>query len=137
PNANVLAEASLGQDAGDAGTSHDFKYGLMPGPSSDFKYGLLPGAANDFKYGLLPESWPKQETWENGESSLNMNKLKCPHCTYVAKYRRTLKRHLLIHTGVRSFSCEICGKLFTRREHVKRHSLVHKKDKKYKYLHRT
>uniref|UniRef100_G1P5M7 Zinc finger and BTB domain containing 10 n=1 Tax=Myotis lucifugus TaxID=59463 RepID=G1P5M7_MYOLU len=113
PNANVLAEASLGQDAGDAGTSR---------------------AANDFKYGLLPESWPKQETWENGESSLNMNKLKCPHCTYVAKYRRTLKRHLLIHTGVRSFSCEICGKLFTRREHVKRHSLVHKKDKKYKCM---
>lgn len=53
-----------------------------------------------------------------------MNKLKCPHCSYVAKYRRTLKRHLLIHTGVRSFSCDICGKLFTRREHVKRHSLV-------------
>nr|KAF6326831.1 zinc finger and BTB domain containing 10 [Pipistrellus kuhlii] len=124
-NANVLAEASLGQDGGDAGTSHDFKYGLMPGPSS---------AANDFKYGLLPESWPKQETWENGESSLNLNKLKCPHCTYVAKYRRTLKRHLLIHTGVRSFSCDICGKLFTRREHVKRHSLVHKKDKKYKCM---
>ncbi|KAM5314958.1 zinc finger and BTB domain-containing protein 10 isoform 2-T2 [Glossophaga mutica] len=128
------------------GTSHDFKYGLMPGPSSDFKYGLLPGtsndfkyglipgASNDFKYGLLPESWPKQESWENGESSLNTNKLKCPHCTYVAKYRRTLKRHLLIHTGVRSFSCDICGKLFTRREHVKRHSLVHKKDKKYKCM---
>ncbi|XP_036120243.1 zinc finger and BTB domain-containing protein 10 isoform X2 [Molossus molossus] len=121
-NSNLLAEASLGQDGGDAGTSNDFKYGL------------LPGAANDFKYGLLPESWPKQETWENGESSLNMNKLKCPHCTYVAKYRRTLKRHLLIHTGVRSFSCDICGKLFTRREHVKRHSLVHKKDKKYKCM---
>uniref|UniRef100_A0A8C9Q3C7 C2H2-type domain-containing protein n=1 Tax=Spermophilus dauricus TaxID=99837 RepID=A0A8C9Q3C7_SPEDA len=145
-NANLLAEACSGQDGGDAGTSHDFKYGLMPGPSSDFKYGLipgtsndfkyglLPGASNDFKYGLLPESWPKQETWENGkdtdrrnfdsESSLIMNKLKCPHCSYVAKYRRTLKRHLLIHTGVRSFSCDICGKLFTRREHVKRHSLV-------------
>ncbi|XP_054241498.1 zinc finger and BTB domain-containing protein 10 [Indicator indicator] len=116
------------------GTSSDFKYGLLPGTSSDFKYGLLPGTSNDFKYGLLPESWPK-EAWENGDSSaLIMNKLKCPHCNYVAKYRRTLKRHLLIHTGVRSFSCDICGKLFTRREHVKRHSLVHKKDKKYKCM---
>ncbi|XP_002692786.3 zinc finger and BTB domain-containing protein 10 [Bos taurus] len=145
-SANLLTEASSGQEGGDAGPSHDFKYGLMPGPSSDFKYGLIPGtsndykyglipgASNDFKYGLLPESWPKQETWENGESSLIMNKLKCPHCSYVAKYRRTLKRHLLIHTGVRSFSCDICGKLFTRREHVKRHSLVHKKDKKYKCM---
>nr|XP_010977695.2 zinc finger and BTB domain-containing protein 10 isoform X1 [Camelus dromedarius] len=148
-NANLLAEAGSGQDGGDAvvlGPSHDFKYGLMPGPSSDFKYGLLPGtsndfkyglipgASNDFKYGLLPESWPKQETWENGESSLIMNKLKCPHCSYVAKYRRTLKRHLLIHTGIRSFSCDTCGKLFTRREHVKRHALVHKKDKKYKCM---
>uniref|UniRef100_A0A663MWR5 C2H2-type domain-containing protein n=1 Tax=Athene cunicularia TaxID=194338 RepID=A0A663MWR5_ATHCN len=105
-------------------TSSDFKYGLLPGASSDFKYGLLPGASSDFKYGLLPESWTK-EAWENGDSSaLIMNKLKCPHCNYVAKYRRTLKRHLLIHTGVRSFSCDICGKLFTRREHVKRHSLV-------------
>uniref|UniRef100_A0A8C4JYE9 Zinc finger and BTB domain containing 10 n=1 Tax=Dromaius novaehollandiae TaxID=8790 RepID=A0A8C4JYE9_DRONO len=116
------------------GTSSDFKYGLLPGTSSDFKYGLLPGTSSDFKYGLLPESWPK-EAWENGDSSaLIMNKLKCPHCNYVAKYRRTLKRHLLIHTGVRSFSCDICGKLFTRREHVKRHSLVHKKDKKYKCM---
>uniref|UniRef100_A0A9L0RUH1 Zinc finger and BTB domain containing 10 n=1 Tax=Equus caballus TaxID=9796 RepID=A0A9L0RUH1_HORSE len=121
-NANLLADATSGQDGSDAGTSNDFKYGLIP------------GASNDFKYGLLPESWPKQETWENGESSLIMNKLKCPHCSYVAKYRRTLKRHLLIHTGVRSFSCDICGKLFTRREHVKRHSLVHKKDKKYKCM---
>ncbi|NXW60383.1 ZBT10 protein, partial [Eurystomus gularis] len=122
------------------------------GTSSDFKYGLLPGTSSDFKYGLLPESWPK-EAWENGKffcvsssfllmayylvgdsSALIMNKLKCPHCNYVAKYRRTLKRHLLIHTGVRSFSCDICGKLFTRREHVKRHSLVHKKDKKYKCM---
>ncbi|XP_062836306.1 zinc finger and BTB domain-containing protein 10 [Anolis carolinensis] len=117
----------------EAGSSNDFKFGMFPGISSDFKFGLLPGTSNDFKYGLLPESWPK-ENWENGDSSLIMNKLKCPHCNYVAKYRRTLKRHLLIHTGVRSFSCDICGKLFTRREHVKRHSLVHKKDKKYKCM---
>ncbi|MEQ2209026.1 Zinc finger and BTB domain-containing protein 10 [Xenoophorus captivus] len=75
------------------------------------------------------------ESWENGEAShLALNKLKCPHCNYIAKHRRTLKRHLIIHSGVRSFSCDICGKLFTRREHVKRHSLVHKKDKKYKCM---
>ncbi|XP_053322924.1 zinc finger and BTB domain-containing protein 10 [Spea bombifrons] len=92
------------------------------------------GTSSEFKFGMFPESWTR-DTWENGDASAGlMNKLKCPHCNYVAKYRRTLKRHLLIHTGVRSFSCDICGKLFTRREHVKRHSLVHKKDKKYKCM---
>ncbi len=65
-----------------------------------------------------------------GEAPENaLNKLKCPHCNYIAKHRRTLKRHLIIHSGVRSFSCDICGKLFTRREHVKRHSLVREKHK--------
>lgn len=71
-----------------------------------------------FFFSPLPSLYP-------GESShLALNKLKCPHCNYIAKHRRTLKRHLIIHSGVRSFSCDICGKLFTRREHVKRHSLV-------------
>ncbi|XP_078543236.1 zinc finger and BTB domain-containing protein 10 [Lissotriton helveticus] len=115
-----------------AGTSNELKYGILPEswPKESWENGI----SSELKYGILPESWPR-EPWENGDSSsLLMNKLKCPHCSYVAKYRRTLKRHLLIHTGVRSFSCEICGKLFTRREHVKRHSLVHKKDKKYKCM---
>uniref|UniRef100_A0A4W5PDL1 Zinc finger and BTB domain containing 10 n=1 Tax=Hucho hucho TaxID=62062 RepID=A0A4W5PDL1_9TELE len=49
-------------------------------------------------------------------SDTALNKLKCPHCNYIAKHRRTLKRHLIIHSGVRSFSCDICGKLFTRRD---------------------
>ncbi|KAJ8273283.1 hypothetical protein GJAV_G00099780 [Gymnothorax javanicus] len=90
--------------------------------------------ANQIQYSFLQDSQPG-ESWENGEASDSaLNKLKCPHCNYIAKHRRTLKRHLIIHSGVRSFSCDICGKLFTRREHVKRHSLVHKKDKKYKCM---
>ncbi|NXJ50754.1 ZBT10 protein, partial [Spizaetus tyrannus] len=118
------------------GTSSDFKYGLLPGTSSDFKYGLLPGTSKHIEIVFcVSSSFLLMTYYLVGDSSaLIMNKLKCPHCNYVAKYRRTLKRHLLIHTGVRSFSCDICGKLFTRREHVKRHSLVHKKDKKYKCM---
>ncbi|XP_062342783.1 zinc finger and BTB domain-containing protein 10 isoform X1 [Osmerus eperlanus] len=106
-------------------------------PREDFSY-LSENAElanqNTIQYSLIRDS-QQGESWENGESSdLALNKLKCPHCSYIAKHRRTLKRHLIIHSGVRSFSCDICGKLFTRREHVKRHSLVHKKDKKYKCM---
>ncbi|XP_051927042.1 zinc finger and BTB domain-containing protein 10 [Hippocampus zosterae] len=126
-----------------------FVYNFPPEPEEGFDEGMFvqPSAsypredfsalsenaelANQIQYSIIQPG----ESWENGESSLlAINKLKCPHCNYIAKHRRTLKRHLVIHSGVRSFSCDICGKLFTRREHVKRHSLVHKKDKKYKCM---
>ncbi|XP_031232191.1 zinc finger and BTB domain-containing protein 10 isoform X2 [Mastomys coucha] len=102
----------------------------------DLDGALLSGPDGDrtMNTNLLAEACSSQDGGDAGDSPLIMNKLKCPHCNYVAKYRRTLKRHLLIHSGVRSFKCEICGKMFTRREHVKRHSLVHKKDKKYKCM---
>ncbi|XP_035651659.1 zinc finger and BTB domain-containing protein 10 [Oncorhynchus keta] len=130
-----------------------FVYNIPPEPEEGFDEGMFiqPSAsypredfsflsenaelANQIQYSLLQDSSQQGESWENGESSdTALNKLKCPHCNYIAKHRRTLKRHLIIHSGVRSFSCDICGKLFTRREHVKRHSLVHKKDKKYKCM---
>ncbi|XP_016359833.1 zinc finger and BTB domain-containing protein 10 [Sinocyclocheilus anshuiensis] len=111
-------------------TAKRFVYNIPPEPEEGFDEGMFiqPTASytrEDFSY--LSEN--------AGEAPENaLNKLKCPHCNYIAKHRRTLKRHLIIHSGVRSFSCDICGKLFTRREHVKRHSLVHKKDKKYKCM---
>ncbi|XP_078123601.1 zinc finger and BTB domain-containing protein 10 isoform X1 [Sander vitreus] len=133
-------------------TTRRFVYNFPPEPEEGFDEGMFiqPSAsypredfsslsenaelANQFQYSII-QDLQQGESWENGESShLALNKLKCPHCNYIAKHRRTLKRHLIIHSGVRSFSCDICGKLFTRREHVKRHSLVHKKDKKYKCM---
>ncbi|RVE66458.1 hypothetical protein OJAV_G00107590 [Oryzias javanicus] len=133
-------------------TTRRFVYNFPPEPEEGFDEGMFiqPSAsclsedfsslsenaelANKIQYSII-QDLQQGESWENGESShLTLNKLKCPHCNYIAKHRRTLKRHLIIHSGVRSFSCDICGKLFTRREHVKRHSLVHKKDKKYKCM---
>ncbi|XP_029299774.1 zinc finger and BTB domain-containing protein 10 isoform X2 [Cottoperca gobio] len=134
------APASIKREAPDAAagsgrrkkqtTTRRFVYNFPPEPEEGFDEGMF----------IQPSaSFPREDfssLSENaGESShLALNKLKCPHCNYIAKHRRTLKRHLIIHSGVRSFSCDICGKLFTRREHVKRHSLVHKKDKKYKCM---
>ncbi|KAF7691302.1 zinc finger and BTB domain-containing protein 10 [Silurus meridionalis] len=107
-----------------------FVYNIPPEPEEGFDEGMFiqPSAS----YTRDDYSYLSEKTGETSDTALN--KLKCPHCNYIAKHRRTLKRHLIIHSGVRSFSCDICGKLFTRREHVKRHSLVHKKDKKYKCM---
>ncbi|XP_035385342.1 zinc finger and BTB domain-containing protein 10 isoform X1 [Electrophorus electricus] len=107
-----------------------FVYNIPPEPEEGFDEGMFiqPSAS----YSREDFSYLSENAGETSDTALN--KLKCPHCNYIAKHRRTLKRHLIIHSGVRSFSCDICGKLFTRREHVKRHSLVHKKDKKYKCM---
>ncbi|XP_067282621.1 zinc finger and BTB domain-containing protein 10 [Pseudorasbora parva] len=108
-----------------------FVYNIPPEPEEGFDEGMFiqPSAS------YTREDFSSYLSENAGEAPENvLNKLKCPHCNYIAKHRRTLKRHLIIHSGVRSFSCDICGKLFTRREHVKRHSLVHKKDKKYKCM---
>ncbi|XP_028819944.1 zinc finger and BTB domain-containing protein 10 [Denticeps clupeoides] len=111
-------------------TTRRFVYNIPPEPEEGFDEGMFiqPSAS----YTREDYSFLSENTGESSDTALN--KLKCPHCNYIAKHRRTLKRHLIIHSGVRSFSCDICGKLFTRREHVKRHSLVHKKDKKYKCM---
>lgn len=146
------ADAAAGSGRRKKTTTRRFVYNFPPEPEEGFDEGMFvqPSAsypredfsslsenaelANPIQYSIIQDIQPG-ESWENGESShLALNKLKCPHCNYIAKHRRTLKRHLIIHSGVRSFSCDICGKLFTRREHVKRHSLVHKKDKKYKCM---
>ncbi|XP_061521030.1 zinc finger and BTB domain-containing protein 10 isoform X1 [Phycodurus eques] len=145
PDAAVVGSGRRKKQA----TTRRFVYNFPPEPEEGFDEGMFiqPSAsypredfsslsenaelANQIQYSIIQPG----ESWENGESPLlAINKLKCPHCNYIAKHRRTLKRHLVIHSGVRSFSCDICGKLFTRREHVKRHSLVHKKDKKYKCM---
>ncbi|XP_062385142.1 zinc finger and BTB domain-containing protein 10 [Sardina pilchardus] len=112
-------------------TTRRFVYNIPPEPEPEegFDQGMFiqPSASYTREDYFLSDT--------AGETAdVALNKLKCPHCNYIAKHRRTLKRHLIIHSGVRSFSCDICGKLFTRREHVKRHSLVHKKDKKYKCM---
>lgn len=162
PGGTAAAPAAIKREAPDAAagsgrrkkqtTTRRFVYNFPPEPEEGFDEGMFiqPSAsypredfsslsenaelANQIQYSII-QDLQQGESWENGESShLALNKLKCPHCNYIAKHRRTLKRHLIIHSGVRSFSCDICGKLFTRREHVKRHSLVHKKDKKYKCM---
>lgn len=49
----------------------------------------------------------------------------CSFCPYSTSDLSNFKRHLLIHSGKRPFTCEICQKSFRRKEHLRGHLLTH------------
>ena len=55
----------------------------------------------------------------------------CHICGKEFAWAITLKRHMLIHTGIRQYQCTICNKAFTRSHHLKRHMTVHTGEKPY------
>lgn len=54
----------------------------------------------------------------------------CEHCGKAFSRLFRLKRHLLIHTGERNFECDICGKKFQRRDYLIVHMAAHAKAKR-------
>ncbi|XP_049865924.1 zinc finger protein 729-like isoform X2 [Pectinophora gossypiella] len=53
----------------------------------------------------------------------------CPYCGLMTK---TLKPHLLQHTGERSFKCEDCGKGFFAAKHLIKHRKIHSGTREFK-----
>lgn len=49
----------------------------------------------------------------------------CSQCSYTTRHMSHFKRHLMVHSGKRPFSCEICSKSFRQKEHLKAHQLTH------------
>lgn len=49
----------------------------------------------------------------------------CSQCPYSTPILSHFKRHLLIHSGKRPFTCQICNKSFRQKEHLKAHAITH------------
>lgn len=47
----------------------------------------------------------------------------CPTCTATCPSQGILEMHMQIHRTNKPFSCEKCGKDFTRKYHMERHHL--------------
>ncbi|XP_016939883.4 zinc finger and BTB domain-containing protein 17 [Drosophila suzukii] len=51
--------------------------------------------------------------------------LKCPSCSLQLSCASSLKRHMIIHTGLKPFKCTECELSFSQREVLKRHMDTH------------
>ena len=63
--------------------------------------------------------------------SKTMKSQDCGVCGQSFPTARNLKRHKLIHLGVKPFLCDFCGKSFSREENLKRHETVHSGEKPF------
>ncbi|XP_034043633.1 zinc finger protein 546-like [Thalassophryne amazonica] len=74
---------------------------------------------------LSHEKW--ELTSEDPAISCKPKKIfECPTCGRVFSSKAALKRHFVIHSGLRPFRCFTCGQGFTQSGNLKTHMKVHK-----------
>ncbi|XP_035205650.1 zinc finger protein 117-like, partial [Stegodyphus dumicola] len=49
----------------------------------------------------------------------------CEVCNKAFAQKSDLKRHILIHTGLKCHVCDVCNKSFTHKFHLNKHLLLH------------
>ena len=75
--------------------------------------------ATGVTYRELPKQW-------NPGSSQGMRKAHaCTICPKSFDWPSHLENHMRVHTGVKPFECEQCGKTFALKGNLKQHSLTH------------
>ena len=63
---------------------------------------------------------------------LNILAFKCKVCHKGFKHRRSLNRHVKLHSGEKNFKCLQCSSAFARSDHLKAHLRTHNNSKPYK-----
>ncbi|CAI9732737.1 zinc finger protein 471 [Octopus vulgaris] len=95
---------------------------------------------NDFRNGILvtpqvaiaSSSISSSSSSSVGLSHSNPHSFTCDICGKMLSRRDHLKLHKTIHTGVRPYRCETCGCTFSRNHHLMRHMGSHLSEKRFK-----
>ena len=53
----------------------------------------------------------------------------CNLCEKVFKHKSNLNRHMVIHSGEKGFSCNLCEKAFAEKGTLKKHMVIHSGEK--------
>lgn len=77
--------------------------------------------------GNIPYSRSKHGNDSNGPDE----EIKCEICHKQFSSKTHLRRHSLIHSGVKPFACNVCTKKFYRPDHLKVHMKTHSRVKEY------
>ena len=64
-----------------------------------------------------------QENLGNEPMKLGYQKYGCPFCPKILPFPSKMKRHILIHTGEKPFSCSKCEMCFNDKGNLKRHMI--------------
>eukprot|EP00116_Pleurobrachia_bachei_P008952 sb/3469214/ len=76
---------------------------------------------------------PKSQLYEHIETTHPKQKFQCDICPISFSNKADLNRHRRIHSGIKPFQCEKCGKRFSRKEIYKTHDqLVHSGEHPFK-----
>lgn len=59
-------------------------------------------------------------------------KFKCSHCSKEYPSFVQLKRHIKIHSGLKSYICDVCSKAFIQSIDLVRHKRIHTGERPYK-----
>ena len=102
----------------------------FPGPSPGL-HPPGPSSSNDQRNsanGVKRPSTAKNATGRNGcrhtKRSPSERRFKCDQigCDRMFFTRKDVKRHMVVHTGVRNFPCPYCQQRFGRKDHLVRHA---------------
>ena len=86
---------------------------------------ILTSAAN------YDESFDQSEYTQLNQSVMLLM-FKCKVCGKGFKHRRSLNRHVKLHSGEKNFKCPFCATAFARSDHLKAHIRTHNNSKPYR-----
>ncbi|XP_030370233.1 zinc finger and BTB domain-containing protein 18 [Scaptodrosophila lebanonensis] len=104
------------------------------------KAGRTTDTIKSFQCQMCPTEFATEKSWLRHlnihvKNAKGGRGYKCSVCGLQVSCGSSLKRHLLIHTGVKPHKCKECGQSFVQREVLKRHMDTHTGEKRHQCPH--